>query len=58
VSQIKQSAVRNRLLAALPPADFERLAASLTPVPLALKQFMMEVDEPIEAAYFIETGMT
>lgn len=56
--QIKQSAVRNRLLAALPPADFERLAASLTPVPLVLKQFMMEADEPIEAAYFIETGMS
>jgi len=57
VSQIKQSVVRNRLLAALPPAEFERLAASLTPVPLVLKQFMMEADEPIEAAYFIETGM-
>ena len=56
--QIKQSAVRNRLLAALPPSDFERLAASLTPVPLVLKQFMMEADEPIEAAYFIETGMS
>jgi len=58
VPQIKQSAVRNRLLAALPPSDFERLAASLTPVPLVLKQFMMEADEPIEAAYFIETGMS
>jgi CRP-like cAMP-binding protein len=57
VSQIKQSAVRNRLLASLPPADFGRLAASLTPVTLSLKQFLIEADEPIEAAYFVETGM-
>jgi CRP-like cAMP-binding protein len=57
VSQVKQSAVRNRLLAALPPADFGRLAGSLTPVTLSLKQFLLEADEPIGAAYFIETGM-
>jgi CRP-like cAMP-binding protein len=57
VSQIKQSAVRNRLLAALPPADFERLSASLTLVSLSLKQPLLEADEPLAAAYFIETGM-
>jgi CRP-like cAMP-binding protein len=57
VSQINQSAVRNGLLASLPPADFGRLAASLTPVTLSLKQFLIEADEPIEAAYFVETGM-
>ena len=57
VSQIKQSAVRNRLLASLPPADFRLLAASLKPVTLTLKQFLLEADEPVEAAYFVETGM-
>jgi CRP-like cAMP-binding protein len=57
VSQIEQSAVRNRLLASLPSADFKRLAASLTPVTLTLKQTLLEAEEPIEAAYFIETGM-
>jgi CRP-like cAMP-binding protein len=57
VSQIKQSAVRNRLLTSLPSADFKRLAASLTPVTLSLKQFLVEADEPIGAAYFIETGI-
>jgi CRP-like cAMP-binding protein len=57
VSQIKQSAVRNRLLAALPAADFERLSGSFTLVSLSLKQFLLEADEPIGAAYFIETGM-
>jgi CRP-like cAMP-binding protein len=57
VSRIDQSAVRNRLLASLPPADFARLAASLTPVSLPLKQVLLEADEPIQAAYFVETGM-
>src|SRR3954447_2437109 len=57
MSQIEQAAVRNRLLASLPPAEFGRLAASLTPVTLTLKQFLLEADEPIEAAYFVETGM-
>ncbi|UEM25147.1 Crp/Fnr family transcriptional regulator (plasmid) [Skermanella mucosa] len=57
MSQIKQSAVRNRLLAALPPADFGRLANLLTPVSLPLKQVLLEADEPIEVAYFVETGM-
>jgi len=57
VSQIEQSAVRNRLLASLPPVDFRLLAASLTPVTLTLKQFLLEADEPVEAAYFVETGM-
>jgi CRP-like cAMP-binding protein len=57
VSQIEQSAVRNRLLASLPSADFKRLAASLTPVTLTLKQTLLEAEEPIEVAYFIETGM-
>jgi hypothetical protein len=57
VSQIEQSAVRNRLLASLPPAEFRHLAASLTPVTLSLRQFLIEADEPIGAAYFIETGM-
>ena len=57
MSQIEQSAVRNRLLTSLPPADFGRLAASLTPVTLSLKQFLLEADEPIGAAHFIETGI-
>ena len=57
MSQIEQSAVRNRLLTSLPPADFKRLATSLTPVTLTLKQTLLEAEEPIGAAYFIETGM-
>src|SRR3954447_19956097 len=56
-SQFEQSPVRNRLLKALPSADFKRLATSLTPVTLTLKQNLLEAEEPIGAAYFIETGM-
>jgi CRP-like cAMP-binding protein len=57
VSHVEQSAVRNRLLVSLPSADFKRLAASLTPVNLSLKQLLVEADEPIGAAYFVETGI-
>jgi CRP-like cAMP-binding protein len=57
MSQIDQSAVRNLLLASLPPADFAHLAAFLTPVTLSLKQVLLEADEQIQAAYFVETGM-
>jgi CRP-like cAMP-binding protein len=57
VAQIEQSAVRNRILTALPSAYFKRLAASLTSVTLTLKQNLLEAEEPIGAAYFIETGM-
>ena len=57
MAQIEQSALRNRILTALPSADFKRLAASLTSVTLTLKQNLLEAEEPLGAAYFIETGM-
>jgi CRP-like cAMP-binding protein len=57
MSPIQQSAVRNDLLAALPPDDFARLVPSLQPVRLDLKQVLHEPERPIEAAYFPESGM-
>jgi CRP-like cAMP-binding protein len=57
MSPIQQSAVRNNLLAALPPDDFARLAPALLPVRLDLKQTLHEPEQPIEAAYFPESGM-
>ena len=57
MSQIDQSAVRNRLLASLPPTEFARLAVFLTPTDLSLRQVLLEANEPIETAYFVETGM-
>jgi len=57
MSQPRQSAVRNRLLAALPPDDFAALAPDLQPVELDFRQVLHRPDRPIEAAYFVESGM-
>lgn len=42
----------NQLLAALPPADYARLAATLQTVPLKLKAPIHKPDEAIEFVYF------
>jgi len=55
--QIEQSAVRNRLLAALAPEDFAALAPALRPVQLGFKETLHEPDRPVQAAYFPEAGM-
>ena len=57
MSQTRQSAVRNRLLAALPPDGFAALAPALQPVELDFKQVLHRPDRPIEAGYFLEGGM-
>lgn len=57
MSPIIQSAVHNGLLAALPPSEFALLAAFLTPVDLIFNEFLYQAEQPMEAAYFIETGM-
>jgi CRP-like cAMP-binding protein len=57
MSHLQQAAVRNRLLAALPPDDFAALAPALRPVDLDFKQVLHRPDRPIEAAYFVEAGM-
>jgi CRP-like cAMP-binding protein len=43
---------RNRLLAALPPADYTRILPSLTVVPLKLKDILHKPGEPIRDVYF------
>src|SRR4051794_3645022 len=57
MSQIEQSAVRNRLLAALPPDDFAALAPALQPVCLDFKQVLYEPGQAIQAVHFVERGM-
>ena len=57
MSQIEQSAVRNRLLAALPPGDFAALAPALEPVSLDYKQVLYEPGQAIRAVHFPEGGM-
>ena len=53
---IDQSSVANHLLAALPAADFAKLAGALEPVALPLYHTMLHAEAEAEAAYFVETG--
>ena len=48
---------QNHLLAALPAADFERIATHLEPAPLALGQMLYEPDEQLKHAYFPTTAI-
>jgi len=45
---------RNRILAALPRAEYARVASELERVALATKQVLFDVDRPIEHVYFPE----
>jgi CRP-like cAMP-binding protein len=47
---------RNRLLAALLPADFMLLQPHLRPMAVELKKQMERPNRPIEAVFFMETG--
>lgn len=58
MSELSQSAVRNRLLAALPPDAFALLRHSLEPVPLAQSDVIIQAHAPIEHVYFLEAGVT
>ncbi|MFY9327670.1 MAG: Crp/Fnr family transcriptional regulator [Georgfuchsia sp.] len=48
---------QNRLLAALPAAEFERLAAHLEPVPLPLGEILYEPGGKLQHAYFPTTAI-
>src|SRR4051812_6314026 len=58
MSRIQQNSVRNRLLAALAPADFASLQSHLEPVSLKMREIIIEPNQPIEHVYFIERGIT
>jgi len=47
----------NRLLAALPPADFTRLTARMTDVTLGHKEVLYRAGGPIEYVYFPRSGL-
>jgi CRP-like cAMP-binding protein len=49
-------ASRNKLLASLPPEDYERIAAHLRSVPMKLKQTLYKQDEPIQDVVFPNGG--
>lgn len=47
----------NRLLAALPSEELERLSPALHAIPLELRQVIYEVGAPIDHLYFVEEGL-
>jgi CRP-like cAMP-binding protein len=52
-----ETARRNRLLAALPRPDLDRLLAALDPVPLPLQQVLVRAGEPFEYVHFPIDGI-
>src|SRR6187200_2737936 len=48
---------KNRLLARLPPADFQRLRSHLTTRPMTVKQVLHPVDEPVREVFFPNGGV-
>src|SRR3954453_23664387 len=51
-----QTRPRNRLLAALPAAEWDRLRPCLTRVDLRARQVLQHPHAPVEHAYFVERG--
>ena len=52
-----QSPIQNRILAALPAAEFQRLSRHLTPVSLPLGETIYEPESSINEVYFVNTGV-
>src|SRR3954449_10237767 len=57
MSPLQQTSVRNRLLAALNPDEFWLLQPHLEPVPLGLRQWVIETQQPIQHVYFPKHGI-
>ncbi len=55
-SSSSRNPVGNNLIAALPPEEYKRLLPNLEPVSLSIKQVLYEPNEPINYAYFINSG--
>ena len=54
---LQKSEIRNRLLRAMTPADFERLAARLEPIELPRRFVLSSANRPIDHTYFLESGI-
>lgn len=57
MSQPQQSNVRNRLLSALSPGDFARLAPSFETVSIPLRETLIARGQRITHAHFVEDGL-
>ena len=54
---LKQLALRNRILRALPDEEFGRIAPHLSPIKLENDEIIYRSENPIEYVYFIESGL-
>src|ERR671921_1771722 len=52
VSKNRSSQIKNRILAALPPDEYERLAPQLQEVQLAIGTILYDFDDPVTHVYF------
>jgi len=52
-----QTPIQNKILAALPAEEYERLRGLLTPVSLPLGETLYKQDSRIEYVYFVNTGV-
>ncbi|MFN7024422.1 MAG: Crp/Fnr family transcriptional regulator [Pseudorhizobium sp.] len=57
MTDLQQSHMGNKLLAALPPEDFEAIAPHLEPVDLPKGTVLAEPDTPVEHVYFLTNGI-
>ena len=56
IDPVKDAPSRNRILAALPPAELSRLSESLEPFELSVHTVLYEADTPITHVYFPTSG--
>lgn len=54
---VERDRVRNRLLGRLPPEAFEQIAPHLKSMRIEVQQPLVEAGRPIEAVYFLESGL-
>lgn len=57
MSPESQTPIQNRILAALPAEEYERLSKHITPVSLDLGTTIYQTDERIADVYFVHTGV-
>lgn len=57
MSKSVQPPIQNKILAALPAEEYERLRGLLTPASLPLGETLYEQDSRIEYVYFVNTGV-
>ena len=57
MAQSQQASSHNQLLSALKPDDRAAIERHLEPVPLEIREMLIEADKPIQHAYFPQAGI-